>query len=320
MAGTLRTDPQLWLDGLNIPHEFEVPLAPKTWYGVGGNAAVLAHPSSIAQLAALVKRCHEREIPLRVLGSGANLLVRDEGVQGVVVQLDDAGFKALQRRDNIIAVGAGFDLMKLVLETAKMGLGGLEAVAGIPASVGGAVRMNAGGAYGDIGATVRRVQVMSESGQTYSRGRDDLIFSYRRTNIVAPFIVEVEFDLAEDDPDELMKRVKEIFMYKKTTQPMGESSAGCAFKNPRHAAGEEAWEDLPMDAAGRPLSAGALIDRAGLKGHRIGGAEVSQKHANFVFTRPGATAADVLALMEHVGQVVEEQFGVRLEREVVVWP
>lgn len=301
------------LDGLDLPHELNAPLAPKTWYKVGGPAPVLAHPRSVDQLSALAKRCHERGVRIYVLGSGANLLVADEGVDGVVVQLDDDAFSQVTVDRNRVTAGAGFDLMKLVLDTAKRGLAGLEVVAGIPASIGGAVRMNAGGAFGDVGKSVSRVTVMSESGEVYERTRDDLVFSYRKTNISAPFILSAEFELAEEDPDDLMKRVKEIFLYKKNSQPMGANSAGCAFKNPKRPADDpDASQPLP--------GAGALIDRAGLKGYRIGGAEVSDKHGNFIFAHDGCKAADLLALMAHCQTVVYEKFGIRLEREVAVWP
>ncbi|MFA9479690.1 UDP-N-acetylmuramate dehydrogenase [Phycisphaerales bacterium AB-hyl4] len=295
------------LADLNIAHERNVPLGPKTWYGVGGPAEVLATPASIAQLGELAVRCHEANVPLRVLGSGANLLVSDEGVPGVVVQLSEPAFTNVEREGTMLRVGAGADLFKLVLDSTREGLAGLETVAGIPASVGGAVRMNAGGAYGDIGSSVSRVQVMSGNGQVYYRDRADLVFSYRKTNIVAPLILQVEFALEEDDPETLMKRVKEIFFYKKNSQPMGAASAGCAFKNP------------PAEAADG-AGAGKLIDQAGLKGYRHGRAHVSEVHANFIAADEGATAADVLAVISHVQQTVRERFDVELEREVVVWP
>lgn len=307
----MSTPPDL-LDDLNIPCEFDVPLGPLTWYGVGGSAAIFARPSSIAQLSALLARCRERGVPAYCLGSGANLLVTDEGVDGVVVKLDDPTFATLTIEDHMVTVGAGFDLMKLVLATAKAGLRGLEVVAGIPASVGGAVRMNAGGAFGDTGSCVQRVQVMSDAGQVYYRDRDDLVFDYRHSNIVAPFILEVSFELTPDDPDDLMRRVKEIFLYKKNSQPMGESSAGCAFKNPTPPDPEE---------GGSPIAAGQLIDRAGLKGFTIGGASVSPVHANFIVAdKATATANDVKAVIDHVQATVRERFGMTLEREVVVWP
>jgi UDP-N-acetylmuramate dehydrogenase len=179
--------------------------------------------------------------------------------------------------------------------------------------------MNAGGAYGDVGACVRRVQVMSDSGQVYYRDRDDLIFSYRKSNIVAPFILEVEFELSKEDPEQIMRRVKEIFLYKKNTQPMNQRSAGCAFKNPQPVAGDGDSDEESSPSVNLP-SAGSLIDQAGLKGFRIGGAEVSTVHANFVVTHPGCTADDVLAVMDHVQRTVRERFAIALQREVVVWP
>jgi len=315
MAGTPAEHASKCLEGLNIRAEHDAPLGALTWYGVGGRADVLAHPSSTAQLSELINRCQSDGVPLYVLGSGANLLVRDAGVRGIVVRLDDPAFAHVEVDGAAVTAGAGADLFKLVMQTAKAGLAGLEDVAGIPASVGGAVRMNAGGAYGDIGSAVKRVRVMAASGQVYHRDRDDLKFGYRKVNIAAPLILGVEFDLAEDDPDELMRRVKEIFLYKKTTQPMGDRSAGCAFKNPPA-------EDAPV-IDGRTAAAGMLIDRAGLKGFRHGRAYVSDVHANFIGVDRGegeGGADDVIAVLDHVQATVADRFGVQLDREVVVWP
>jgi UDP-N-acetylmuramate dehydrogenase len=149
---------------------------------------------------------------------------------------------------------------------------------------------------------------MAEDGQLFDRNRDDLEFGYRRCNIAAPLILEVEFDLQPDDPARLMKRYKEVYLYKKNSQPMGDKSAGCCFKNPAP----------PTDGPGKP--AGRLIDEAGLKGFSIGGATVSPVHANFITAEPGrASAADILAVMRHVEETVDAVHGVRLEREIVVW-
>ncbi|MEE9212015.1 MAG: UDP-N-acetylmuramate dehydrogenase [Phycisphaeraceae bacterium] len=295
------------LQDLKVPHQTDVPLGPLTSYGVGGPAKVLARPSSVQQLSMLAVKCHDRGVPVYVLGSGANLLVADEGVDGVVVTLADPCFTQVKTEGQVMTVGAGFDLARLVLDTAKAGLGGLECLAGIPASVGGAVHMNAGGIFGEIGRAVRRVRVMGGNGQTYYRDRDDLVFGYRTTNIIAPFILEVEFDLTPDDPEALMRQVKEIYLYKKNSQPLAADSAGCAFKNPDPDASDGA-------------SAGKLIDQAGLKGHRVGRASVSRLHANFIVTDDGCTAADVLAVLDHVHQTVLEKYGISLEREVVCWP
>lgn len=305
-----RTDTSMedLLEELKIPHDRNEPLGKRTWYGVGGAARVLAHPSSVQQLSSLASRAHELKISTYVLGSGANLLISDAGVDGLVIQLDDPAFRQCRVEGNIVTVGAGQDLAKLMLMTVKQGLGGIECMAGIPASMGGAVRMNAGGAFGDIGRSVRRVMVMDASGQVYHRDRDDLVFSYRKTNIVARYILEVELELTPDDPELLARRMKEIFAYKKSTQPLTDHSAGCAFKNP------------PPGDDGEKRSAGKLIDMAGLKGYQIGGATISPQHANFVVASPGTSAADIMAVIEHARNVVLDKFGVALEREVVVWP
>lgn len=300
------TDDALLAD-LNLPHRFDEPLAEKTWYGVGGAARIFAEPRNAQQLGELVKRCRAANVPVYVLGSGANLLVADEGVDGVVVQLNAPAFCELNVDDNIARVGAGFDLMKLVMETARRGLGGIEQTAGIPASVGGAIRMNAGGAYGDIGSAVRSVTLMDADGNTFTRDRADLVFGYRQTNIAARFILQAEFELEEQDADALAREVKRIYTYKKSTQPLAASSAGCTFKN--HTAPD-----------GHVEPAGKLIDLADLKGHTIGGASVSRQHANFIVCHDGCTATDVLSLIAHIQRVVADRFAVELEREVVVWP
>lgn len=295
------------LQGLNIKHAAGAPLGSLTWYRTGGRAAILASPSNAAQLSELTARCREAAVAIRVLGAGANLLVSDAGVDAVVVRLDDPNFKKIEvdAKSGRLTAGAGVDLFKLVPASARAGLDGLVHVAGIPATVGGAVRMNAGGAFGDIGESIKRVQVMSDAGQVYYRDRDDLEFNYRSTNIRAPFILEIEFDLDPDDPAALMKRYKEIYLYKKNSQPMGDKSAGCCFKNPPPEVG---------------ATAGQLIDRSGLKGYSVGGASVSEVHANFVVAEPGkTTSSEVLAVMQHIEQTVMERFGVALEREVVVW-
>ncbi|MCC5828092.1 MAG: UDP-N-acetylmuramate dehydrogenase [Phycisphaeraceae bacterium] len=300
------------LDELHVPHAMNVPLGPLTWYGVGGAAEVLARPSSLQQLSQLCARAKAENIPIHVLGEGANLLVADDGVSGIVIKLDSPAFLAVRYEGNRVFAGAGADLRKLVVETARRGLAGLDCLAGIPATVGGAIRMNAGGTFGSIGQCIRRIQVMDAAGQVYYRDRDDLVFGYRTTNIVARFILEAEFELQVDDPEEIRKRVKKVYFLKKNSQPLEGRSAGCAFKN---------LESLPEGVdPSTPLSAGKLIDMAGLKGFAIGGASVSNQHANFIVAEEGAKAADVLAVIEHIESEVARRFGVNLEREVEVWP
>lgn len=305
MAGNTFNTPADLLDDLNITVVPDAPIGSKTWYRCGGHAALLARPATTAQLSAMVERCNDKGVPVYVMGGGANLLVSDAGVDGVVVRLDDEHFKRITIEGTKLTAGPGVDLFTLVTATCKAGLDGLVHIAGIPGTVGGGTRMNAGGAFGDIGESIARVQLMSSEGQVYYRDRDDLSFEYRRSNIVAPFILDVEFDLDEDDADDLNKRMKEIFFFKKNTQPMGDKSAGCTFKNP------------PSDV-GEP--AGKLIDQAGLKGKSVGKASVSDVHANFIVAEPGCSADDVITLMDEVAAQVQGKYGVTLEREVVVWP
>jgi len=299
------------LTDLEIEHVANAPMAPQTWYGVGGEAQYLAKPASEEQLSEMIARCQDQKVPVRILGAGANLLVRDEGVQGIVVKLAGSQFCQVKTNGTFVTAGAGYDLARLVLETARAGLAGLEVLAGIPASIGGAVRMNVGGKFGDIGPVVNKVRVMDFSGEIYERHRDDIVFGYRKSNIKAPVILDVEFDLSEDDPDALMKQVKEIFMYKKNTQPLAEDSAGCAFKNP-----------IATEADTNPYlqhTAGKLIDMAGLKGYIVGGASISERHANFVIAGENCTATNIIALLDHVKTVILEKFGVRLQCEIAIW-
>lgn len=295
------------LDALGIVHERDVPLGPMTWYQVGGWAQVLAHPQDESQLSRLMRACDGSGVEVRVLGRGANLLVRDTAVPGVVVKLDGADFAKVTVQDDCLTAGAGCDLFKLVQDAARQGLAGLEVLAGIPGTVGGAIRMNAGGAFGDIGSVTAQVRVMSHAGEIQTLTREAVGFAYRHTAIDGRLVLDATFALKRESRDTVKARVKEIFAYKKNSQPMGDDSAGCAFKNPPKQLG---------------VTAGQLIDQAGLKGFTIGQAKVSTVHANFVITEKGAAgrADDIFAVIEHVQKTVYEKFGVRLEREVVVWP
>ena len=277
------------------------PMAPKTWFRLGGPARYFIEPRSREELSAVVKRLTENNIPMYLLGGGANLLVRDQGVDGAVISLSQSAFSRVVIDDRMVRAGAGKDVLKLVLELAKTGLAGLECQAGIPGTVGGEIRMNAGGAFGDIGSTVAEVTVMDSFGQIFTRQRDDLVFAYRRSNINAKIILDALFELTPENPDRLAQRVKEIWMHKRNTQPLKDNSAGCIFRNPDG------------------MSAGKLIDEAGLKGRVVGGAEISPHHANFIVARHGASSADVLALMDLARKTVRDKTGIELESEVVIW-
>ena len=291
--------------------EHDAPLAPLTWYRIGGPAKYLVRPRSADELAEAARRCAEEGIPIRVLGFGANLLVDDAGVGAAVFRLDDEHWRTFDVKNDggrvTLRLGAGFDMQKMVLECCREGLAGVEHMAGIYGTVGGGVCMNAGGRFGDLGDAVEAVEVMAADGSAFTRTRDDLHFGYRTSNIVSPFITAATLELSEDDPVRVTERTKEVWMYKRSSQPLGAKSCGCAFTNP------------PPAADGTPRSAGRLIDEAGCKGLRVGNAEVSQKHANFIVAHKPCPSADVIALMDKIRRRVEDQFGVRLESEVKIW-
>lgn len=277
------------------------PLAGHSWFGVGGPATYFIEPRTIDELSEVARRCRENEVPMHTLGAGSNLLVDDAGVKGAVIRMRQGEFAETEIDSATVRARSGADMGRLVLRCVREGLSGLEGLTGIPGSIGGCVRMNAGGAFGDIGNAVESVDVMTESGEVFTRHRGELAFAYRSTNITARFIIGAEFTLTTDDPHRILRQVKQIWMYKKNTQPLAQRNAGCVFKNPRG------------------LSAGALIDRAGLKGKRVGGAMVSEKHANFIITEPGATASDVLKLINIVRETVYKTSEVYLELEIEVW-
>jgi UDP-N-acetylmuramate dehydrogenase len=278
-----------------------VPLAPHTWYKIGGPARWYIQPRNVEELQEAARRCMENEVPAFVLGLGANLLVSDQGVNGAVFRLDNEHWRRVRFNGTVAEVGAGVDMQKLVVRTCRQGLTGIECLAGIPGTIGGGIRMNAGGKFGDIGAVVTNVQVMDMEGTVFDRTKDDLVFEYRHTNISARFILGATLALEEEDPDQIMKRTKEIWMYKRNSQPLNTKNAGCIFKNPRG------------------LSAGALIDQAGLKGFRVGGAQVSEKHANFIVAEKGCTADDVLRLIKIIQEKVSERNQIDLDTEVQIW-
>lgn len=291
-----------------------------TWFGVGGRADLLAEPASIDELRALVDEFGPRAL---ILGDGANLIVDDAGVAGPVLslkKLNQVEFDLEGRLQNthsarlgepshpgvvLVRVGAGAMLPRLIVECVRRGLGGLEGLGGVPATVGGAARMNAGGAFGEIASAVRAVRGITTRGETFELTREEIPFGYRASGLDNAVITAVDLALTPGDPAALRDRLKEVMAAKKASQPLAESSAGCVFKNPT--------------IAGVRVSAGRLIDEAGCKGMREGSAEVSCVHANFITVEPGGAARDVLRLTERVRDRVADRHGVTLEREIVVW-
>jgi UDP-N-acetylmuramate dehydrogenase len=288
-------------NGLDPIVKTDYRLAKHTWYGLGGPADYFIRPTGVDRLKEVIRRCKENGLKMYVLGFGSNLLVSDEGVRGAVVKLDAEAFRQVRVEDDLVTAGAGVDLSQLVLDCIKKGLSGLEGLTGIPGSIGGAVRMNAGGRFGDIGTAVESVTVMDVHGKVHDKAKPELAFDYRSSNIASRFILGATLRLAPGDPEQIMRTVQEAWIYKKNHQPLNTRNCGCVFKNPPG------------------QSAGALIDRMGLKGLQVGGAKVSEKHANFIVAEKGCTSGDVLRLIDSVREKVKEGSGIELETEIEIW-
>lgn len=278
-----------------------VPLAERTWLKVGGTADWLVRPTEVEQLVEVVTRCRDAQTPIRVLGSGSNLLVRDEGVKGVVLQLDDGAFGQVRVDGTRAIVGGGASLATAINETVRAGLGGLDTLVGIPGVVGAALHQNAGGRGGDIGQWVGQATVLTRTGETITRSRDEMVFGYRESSLDELVIVEAVFDLEQADPSALTKRMQKQWIISKAAQPGGQERQGQIFRNPRG------------------MSAGMLIDQAGLKGSSVGGATVSDKHANYFIAGEDATADDLLKLIDSVRARVDERMGIELELAIEIW-
>jgi UDP-N-acetylmuramate dehydrogenase len=284
------------------------PLSRHTSFGIGGPADILAYPSDRDDLIALLSSIKKQGVSYVVIGGGTNLLVRDGGFRGVVVCLQrlstiriERAYRSVGGTFSVVYAEAGALLPKLLSFAIEQGLTGLEFTTGIPGTVGGAICMNAGTAAGEIGDVVDSVTLISSDGAFVTRGREQLGFGYRTSNIpTGHLVLDAKIILRHDDRERIKARVKEIQDKRRQHQPWGLQSAGSVFKNPQ----EE--------------SAGRLIEAAKLKGKKVGDAQVSDKHANFIVNLGKAKAKDVVALMEIVKQTVLDVHGVRLEPEIKI--
>lgn len=277
------------------------PMSNHTSFGIGGPADILALPHSPQALQELLRVCHAHGLHPLVIGNGTNVLVRDGGIRGVVIKLAE-NLSEIQRRGTTIEAQSGASLARLCVMAADWGLAGLGFAAGIPGSVGGAVWMNAGAWNEDIGSLVRQVDAFDLTGLPVALDHQALDFSYRHSSLQESdlIITSVIFDLREGNPRRLHAELCETIEKRCCKQPVAQASAGCIFKRP------------PCDFAGR------LVEIVGGKGMRVGGAMISEKHANFIISDGTATARDVLELLELVRTRVHEQEGIWLDPEVRV--
>jgi UDP-N-acetylmuramate dehydrogenase len=281
------------------------PLAPHTTYRIGGAADWYLEAQSGTE--SLAAGCHQRGIPLTLLGNGSNLLIADEGVEGLVVRPVDT---SVQVRGDVIAAAAAARMVKIAQAAEKAGLEGMEWALGIPGTLGGSVHNNAGCFGSDIASAVVKVHGATGEGEKASWTRQQCAFGYRTSafrqgSLAGGVVTGGEFQLRQGDPASIRSRMEAVQQGRKATQPVTGRSTGSVFKNP------------PGDFAGR------LIEVAGLKGRRTGGAMVSKEHANFIVNAGGARAADVAALVRLVQVAIGERFGIHLEPEIEVlgrWP
>jgi UDP-N-acetylmuramate dehydrogenase len=281
--------------------KFDEPLAPYTHLKLGGPAEALAQPRTVEELCALVRRCLERQLPMRLLGGGCNLLVRDEGVRGVVLRLSEAAFTGVSVTGKRVRAGGGASLAALISQAARHGLAGLEALVGIPGTVGGALRHHAGERAGDLGQYLRGVEVIDSGGRPLQREGEELRLAQRWSSSDDPVLVAAAFELEADTADAIVKRMRKAWIQRKARQPFSFQAACRLFEDPRG------------------LDAGSLIEQAGLARTKVGGAEVSERDAGAVVVHPGATARDVLRLIDLVRSRVHERFHVELELAISIW-
>ena len=279
---------------------FNAPMSEHTTFKIGGEADVLVFPSSAEEVAQIFRLANEFKIPCTILGNGSNVLVLDNGIRGAVIKFNDKFFGSVRVVGTKIIACAGAKLKDVSNFAAENCLSGMEFACGIPGSIGGAVFMNAGAYSGEMKNVVANVTAVSDAGELRVFAADELNLGYRQsifqTNDYA--ICEVELNLTRGNFDEIKSQMADFTQKRESKQPLELPSAGSTFKRPQG------------------YFAGTLIDKTGLKGLRIGGAMVSEKHAGFVVNVGGATAADVLALIEEVRRRVYEVHGVTLTPEV----
>lgn len=277
-------------------------LSRHTTWKVGGPADYYIEPADKEELMNAMKVVYQQKLPWRVIGRGSNLLVKDGGIRGVVFHLQKA-FDYLQIEGTTVSVGGAYSTILLASKTAKAGLTGLEFAGGIPGNVGGAVYMNAGAHGSEISRVLTSAEVLTEAGDWLQLSNEELHFRYRTTILqeeIKGIVTAATFELQKGDAAQITESLAAFKYRRRKTQPLQYPCAGSTFRNP------------PGDHAGR------LIEAAGLKGYRIGDAEFSMLHGNFIINLGQAKASDVLALIELAQKTIAEKFGVTLVPEVEV--
>ena len=279
------------------------PMSDHTTFKIGGPVDALLLPHDSDTLATVIARLQEEAIPHRLIGCGSNLLIADEGLRGAVIRPDSRNAVIRRLDATALQVDAGYSLAKLSRCAQQYGLSGLEFACGIPGSVGGAVYMNAGAYGGEMVQVIRSAEILMPSGERIALSNDELALSYRRSALMETggIVLSVTLDLTEGDPSAIHETMADLLAARREKQPLEFPSAGSFFKRPTG------------------YFAGKLIDDCGLRGYRVGDAQVSEKHAGFVINRGSATCEQVKQLEQDVRRRVFEQFGVEMSPEVRLW-
>ncbi len=298
---------ELKVSDLKIPLRSDVPLSRYSTFQIGGPARFFSEPATIHELQSLLDFARAEELPLLVIGKGSNILFPDEGFPGLVVTLIhfEPHRIVFDQEQECLTASGGVNLYRLALAARDGGLGGVEFLSHIPGTLGGALTMNAGfsrfpGRKMEIGDFVEEVKVLGPEGGLRRLGREELRFDYRKTNLDGFVVVEARLKLYRAKPEEIQAEIQASFDYRNRVQDLRYPSAGSVFKNP----------------GGKQGSSGQLIEKVGLKGQRIGGAMISDRHANFIVNVGGAKASEVLALITAAQEKVFEKFGIHLEPEI----
>ncbi len=289
------------IDGFEAIVRENEPLAPYTRLRIGGVAEYFAEPTSVEELAALVQRFQQADRPVRLLGGGSNLLVREEGTPGLVVYLAAPAFCRLEVNGNSVLAGGGTRLSHFVSVAIGHGFTGVENLVGIPGTVGGALHGNAGNQHAGIGNWIEKATAITRKGDIVTREKSEMTFGYRESSLTELVIIDATFAFEIDDADQLTRRMQKLWIVKRAGQPATDERAAYVFK----------------DQGGE--SAGRLIELAGLRGTRIGNVEIAAKDANFFVAGPSATSDDVLRLIDLVKTRVSDRLGIALEQTLVVW-
>ncbi len=274
-----------------------------TWFQLGGDAEFYAEPQDWETFLNILRFCHREVIPVKILGAGSNILVRNEGVSGIVINLGDSLPYTLQVDGCHVTVSGNVPLSKLVTTAVRAGLGGIEDLIGIPGTVGGALHGNAGTDSADIGQFLKSATISSMDGTVSVVDESELIFAYHQSSLADSVVLDATFEFHEENPAELTQRMQKQWIIRKASQPIGGQGSGRIFRNPEDGS----------------VTARELIEQVGMAGTRVGGAQVSERHANYIVVTPECVTNDILRLIRLIQEQVQERTGVALELELEIW-